>query len=356
MKYPTRVTLLTAIIAMTFVVTTSTTWAQQAHVDSVASAAAVDTKPVTWETFVRATSDEYFKKYASVGAFGKIYNIRNPTPIDQQKVIRMNRDTLYTAAIFDLTSPVTITKPDTGGRFQSMMVVNQDEYVPIPVVYKPGKYTLTQDKVGTRYGLVVFRTFADATDPADIKKANASQDQIKFEQASTGKFEVPNWDPKDLAKLTDAVNVLASTMTDTSTAYGTKEETDPVAHLIGAAWGWAANPKSAAMYFNVVPKMNDGKTPYVLTVKDVPVDGFWSISLYNGKGFFVQNKYNAYSINNVTGKKDADGNITIHFGGDPKQPNYLPIMEGWNYLVRLYEPGKEIIDGTWKFPASQAVK
>ena len=110
--------------------------------------------------------------------------------------MRMNRDTLYSFGVFDLTSPVTITKPDTGDRFQSMMVMNQDEYIPIPVVYKPGKYTLTQDKIGSRYTFVAFRTFADSSDPADIKKANALQDQIKVQQSSVGKFESPQLGPE----------------------------------------------------------------------------------------------------------------------------------------------------------------
>ena len=51
-------------------------------------------------------------------------------------------------------------------------MINQDEYTPM-VVYKPGKYTLTQDKVGTRYVLVGLRTFVNAGDPADIKKGRS---------------------------------------------------------------------------------------------------------------------------------------------------------------------------------------
>jgi hypothetical protein len=356
MKNLKKVTLVAVIVAMQFVVTAPPAWAQQAHVDkTLASAATADTKPVTWETFVRAESDKYFKSYADLGGFGKFYNIRKPTPIDEQKVIRMNRDTMYSFGIFDLTTPVTISKPDTGDRFQSMQVINQDEYTPM-VVYKLGKYTLTQDKVGTRYVFVGFRTFVDSTNPADIKKANAIQDQIKVEQASAGKFEIPNWDQKSQDRLRDAINVLAMTLKDSSKCFGTKEEVDPIAHLIGAAFGWGGNPAKDATYLNVVPEKNDGKTPYTLTVKDVPVDGFWSISLYNGKGFFVKNDYDAYSINNITGVKNKDGSFTIHFGGDPKQPNYLPIMDGWNYIVRLYRPHKEILDAQWKFPTPQPVK
>jgi hypothetical protein len=349
--------MLASVIVATQSIVTAPAGAQQAHVDKTNAAIAdADTKPVTWDTFARAESDKYFKTYVELGGFGKFYNIRMPTPIDKQKVIRMNRDTMYSFGVFDLSSPVTITKPETGDRFQSMMVINQDEYVPIPVVYKPGKYTLTQDKAGTRYVMVGFRTFVNANDPADISKVNAIQDQIRVEQASTGTFEIPNWDQKSQDRLRDAVNVLASTLTDASKCFGTKEEVDPIAHLLGAAFGWGGNPAKDATYLNVTPEMNDGKTAFTLTVKDVPVDGFWSISLYNAKGFFQKNPYNAYSINNITGTKARDGSITIHFGGDPKQPNYLPIMDGWNYIVRLYQPRREILDGTWKFPSAQPVK
>ncbi len=61
-------------------------------------------------------------------------------------------------------------------------------------------------------------------------------------------------------------------------------------------------------------------------------------------------------MNNITGKRNKDGSLTVHFGGDPKAMNYLPIMEGWNYIIRLYKPRKEILDGTWTFPAVQTVK
>jgi hypothetical protein len=267
----------------------------------------------------------------------------------------MNRDTMYSFGVFDLTTPVTITKPDTGGRFQSMQVISEDEYT-LMVNYKSGKYTLTQKSVGTRYVLVLFRTLVDSSDPADIKKVNAIQDQIKFEQKSVGKFETPNWDQKSQDSLRAAITVLSSTMKNYDESFGTKEEVDPIAHLLGAATGWGGNPAKDATYLNVTPENNDGKTAYTLTVKDVPVDGFWSISLYNGKGFFQKNPQNAYSINNVTGKKAKDGSIIIHFGGDPKQSNYLPIMDGWNYIVRLYQPHQEIVDGKWKFPAPQPVK
>jgi para-nitrobenzyl esterase len=67
--------------------------------------------------------------------------------------------------------------------------------------------------------------------------------------------------------------------------FGTKEEVDPMAHLIGTAIGWGGNPPSAAVYEGFVPAKNDGEIVHKLTLKDVPVDGFWSVSVYNAEAF-----------------------------------------------------------------------
>lgn len=48
--------------------------------------------------------------------------------------------------------------------------------------------------------------------------------------------------------------------------------------------------------------------------------------------------------------------MTIHFGGDPQADNYLPITDGWSYIVRCYLPGWQIIEGNWTPPPAQPVK
>jgi len=307
---------------------------------------------VTVDNFVRAETDMTFARYVKLGALGKFLNIRQPTPIDKQDVIRMNRDTLYSIGVFDLTTPVTIIKPDSAGRFQSLMVINEDHSM-LPVEHGAGEFTFTQAQIGSRYMVVIIRTFIDANDPADIKAANALQDKLAVRQASAGKFEIPDWDEASLKKVRDAINVLAATRTDTKGMFGDKAKLDPLSHLLGTAYGWGGNPKEAAVYDNVVPAKNDGKTPYRLTVKDVPVDGFWSITVYNQAGFMEQNAQNVYSYNNVTAKKNADGSITINFGGGPGAINNLPITPGWTYIVRMYQPKPEIINGSWSFPKAQ---
>ncbi len=318
-------------------------------------ALAEDLVQVTADNYVRAESDFQMKGYIeNLNCFGKFTHSRKPYDVDNQVTVRGNRDTLYSFGVFDLTSPLSITLPDPKGRYQSLMIVNQDHS--ISVSYSPRKVTLTKESVGTRYVFLTVRTFMDPNDKSDVKAAYRLQDAVHVEQADIGKFEVPNWKKDQVEQMRDTINVVASTVTDPSKMFGKKEELDPVYWMLGAALGWGGLPAAAATYVNVVPEKNDGKTPYTLTAKDVPVDAFWSVTLYDDKGWMPVNKYNAYSFNNVTAKKNEDGSITIHFGGDPKQSNFLPIVPGWNYIVRLYQPKKEILDGTWTFPNPDLVE
>ncbi|SFU22319.1 DUF1254 domain-containing protein [Mesorhizobium sp. YR577] len=313
-------------------------------------------EPVTVDNFVRAESDLYFANIIKDSdGIGKLNHRREPARIDNQTVIRLNRDTLYSSAIFDLDAgPVTITLPDAGDRFMSMQVIDEDHYVP-EVVYGPGTYTLDKAKTGTRYVATAFRTLVNPADPEDVKKVHALQDAIKVEQqGGPGKFEAPEWDQESQKQVRDALLVLGSTIPDFKNAFGKRGEVDPVRRLVAAAAAWGGNPDKDATYLNFTPGKNDGKTIYNLEVKDVPVDGFWSVSLYNAQGYYEENPYDAYSLNNITAEKSENGSIDIQFGGcDGKIANCLPIMKGWNYTVRLYRPRAEILDESWKFPEAQ---
>jgi hypothetical protein len=322
---------------------------------ALAPAHAADAPKVTAANYVRAESDIQMKGYIeSFKCFGKFHHNRQPYDVDNQITIRGNRDTLYSFGVWDLTSPITITLPDTKGRYQSLMIVSQDHS--IWGLYGTKTGTLTEEKVGTRYVLLTIRTFADPNDEEDMKEAHRLQEAVVVKQADLGKFEVPDWKKDEVEQMRETINVVASTVKDSSKIFGKKEELDPVYWMLGAALGWGGLPAEAATYINVVPEKNDGKTVYTLTAKDVPVDAFWSVTLYDDKGLMPVNEYKAYSFNNVTAKKAKDGSITIHFGGDPKADNFLPIVPGWNYIVRLYRPKKEILDGTWTFPNPVAVE
>lgn len=313
--------------------------------------------PVNVDNFVRAETDTYMSKVVKKVGLGRFDHQRTMASIEKQDIVRMNRDTLYSIATFDLEAgPVTVTMPDVGSRYMSLGDVNQDHYVS-KIIHGGESYTYTMDKVGTRYVSLLVRVFANPADEKDMRAAHAAQDGIKVEQKAAGNYEIPQWDMPSLAKVRNVIKELSSFgHTDFRGAFGSQAEVNPVKHLLGTAVGWGGNPVSESVYFGVMPKQNDGKTVYRLTVRDVPVKAFWSVSVYNSKGFFQKNNLNAYSLNSITATKGDADFVTIQFGGCTKgTTNCLPIMKGWNYTVRLYQPEQSVIKGDWKLPEPQIV-
>lgn len=313
--------------------------------------------PVTADNFNRAETDLYFGRVVKSGGFGQFDHSREPAPLDKQTVIRLNRDTLYSAGVFDLDAgPVKITLPNAGKRFMSMMVVNEDHYV-FEVDYGAGNYNFTKAEVGTRYVMMALRTLADPANLQDLKQAHALQDAVTVKQRDPGRFEVPNWDPVSQKKMRDALLVMNASLPDLRKAFGSRVQVDAVRHLIGTAAAWGGNPDRDAIYLNVTPGKNDGVTIYKLSVPGkVPVNAFWSVTVYDADGYLKKNQYDAYSLNSITAKKSPDGLVLIQFGGcDGKNQNCLPTMPGWNYMVRLYRPRDEILNGKWKFPEARPV-
>ena len=304
---------------------------------------------VNVDNFVRAeTASQFDRALKTVGDKVNTWgHLRTPPPLDAQIVIRMNRDTLYGSVLLDISKGATLTIPETGDRYLSIMVVNEDHYINRSY-HDAGTYELTMEEFHTPYVFLIARILVNSSDPADIKEVNILQDQITTKAASAKPYTHPNYDQVSYKATYKALIELSRGVAGTKRMFGKKEEVGEVRHLLGTAFGWGGLPESEAYYLNVEPNLPVGA--YQLTVKDVPVDAFWSISLYNRIGYFQRNEHNAYSVNNITGKRNKDGSFTVHFGGDPKALNYLPIMEGWNYIVRLYQPRNEILDGTWTFP------
>lgn len=128
-------------------------------------------EPVTVGNFVRAESVR--ANMAMMGVeIGQLVHLRKPTTPENQPVIRMNQDTLYSGAVIDLSKPVDITLPEVGGRYMSMHVVSQEHYMLFESV--PRTYKLNEETVGTRFALVTVRTFVDLTDADDVAKAHAA--------------------------------------------------------------------------------------------------------------------------------------------------------------------------------------
>ena len=305
--------------------------------------------PVNVDNFARAETDRMFAAIQrDAGGTNTWSHNREPTPLDHQPVIRQNRDTLYSAAVVDLTAGATLTIPPSGDRYLSVMVVNEDHYVN-RLIHDPGEYRLGIDEFDTPFVLLAARILVDPNDPDDLAAVHALQDGLGLSAGSNLPFVPPEYDDASAAITRQALLELARGLGGFERAFGRRDEVDPVRHLIATAAGWGGLPEEEACYVNVDPGLPVGE--YQLTVGEVPVDAFWSISLYNPEGFFQANDRNAYSVNSLTATPNDDGTVTVWFGGDHDRPNLLPIMDGWNYVVRLYRPRPEVLDGSWTFPS-----
>jgi hypothetical protein len=313
-------------------------------------------KPVTVENYNRAQTDVYFAGVVKNGGFGKFHHGRDLAPPVQQGIPRPNRDTLYSFSIVDLDAgSVTIVLPDPAKRFMGMQVVNEDQYTR-KTYYGAGSYTLTRREIGTRYAIAVVRFLVDFPNKDDVEHVHALQDAIQLRQERPGTFAIPNWDEASLKNVQSVLLQLGTKISDTRRMFGANEkEVDPIKHLIGSAMLWGGFPAKDALYLPITPARNDGSTIHKLRVGEVPVDGFWSLTVYNSEGYLQPNRYNVYSVNSITAKKSPDGFVSIQFGGcDGKIQNCLPIKPGWNYTVRLFRPRAEILDGRWSFPRDDA--
>jgi hypothetical protein len=319
----------------------------------VASEALVEVNALN---YVRAKTAIQFDKYLA-RADGKL-NIfahgRQVVSVDARSSKRLNRDTLYSVAIVDISEGASIDLPDMGARYMSVQVVNQDGYTN-NIFHSAGRHELNLKEFHTPYVWLLVRTLVVDSVPGDLEAAQKLQDQISIVSASAKTYSHPQYDPVTLAATTDLLAALGKDISDNSKAAGTKEQVDPIKQLLLSAYGFGTLPETESLLLTVEPNLPSDKA-YRLNVKDVPVDSFWSLAMYNKEGYFEKNSNNAYGFSDRNAEKNPDGSITLHFGGDPSSINYIPITEGWNYVVRMYRPRAELLNGTWTFPHVTEIK
>jgi len=304
---------------------------------------------VNVDNFVQAETARMFDNVVALaGGVNRWYHYREPTPLDRQPVIRMNRDTLYSGAIVDIRQGAELALPDAGDRYMTVMVVNEDHYDNL-VLSGAGTYQLNTDEHETPFVSLSIRTFVDPSDPDDVKEVNDLQDEVVLNAGSGGPYTHPDYNPETLDATRELLLKLAEAIPDTDGMFGKREDVDPIRHLIGTAFGWGGLPVNEAYYYTEATPRPVGE--YTLTFQEVPVDAFWSIAIYNRDGYLEANPYNSYGLNSVTAAPDENGKVTLYLS--PQQDdltNHVYIMEGWNYVLRLYRPQVSVLDKTWTPP------
>lgn len=317
---------------------------------AISGAAYADGITVTPETYIRAETDVAFAEFQrrSNGQINSLAFIREPTTLDNQPVIRMNRDTLYASAVVDTVGGATITVPEApDGRYLSVLVIDNDHYAPA-VYYEPGTYDLPDD---TRYVILLFRVqLLDDSDPADVAAANALQDRFVVNANSAEPFVAPDWNIGSMLSLRASYEPEFQSYAQFEPDWmGPRGMVNEETRHLAAAGAWGLFPEKDAVYINYAGPP-DSDACYTATYETPETDAFWSITLYGADGFMESNN-NIINDRNVT--FNDDGTFTAFFGSDAAcgdQANRVDISDGWNFLMRIYRPGDAVLSREYTLP------
>ncbi len=130
--------------------------------------------------------------------------------------------------------------------------------------------------------------------------------------------------------------------------------------------GFGAQSPEEALYPNTLVDGNgtqlnaSNNTTYVIHFdkgQSPPVKAFWSITMYDKDGFFVDNPIHRYNIGDRTVglKNNTDGSFDIYIDsknpGPEKESNWLPAPDGpFNLLLRMYNPDESVLNGDYQIP------
>jgi hypothetical protein len=313
---------------------------------------------VTEENYGLAESEVIFMDYVNkiskatgtngVGVF--MHNRKGADPEDRA-IMRINFDTIYSFAVVDLTEDLSLTMPETNGRYQSAWIITDEHYNPMAFV-EPGIYSLTMKNVGRQYATIIMRTQVNTAVPADLDKAHEIQDQLNLKQRDKGSYTPSgHWDMEEILEMRAMYQQIAKDENlSPDVAFGKKGEVPLKEHNAGTAGGWGGLTPDRAVYPSIYAESTD---PQTLTLKDVPSSAFWSVTIYDKEGYPQGEVYN---INSQFAVADDDGAYIIHFGGDKNAVNYMDIFEEWNLTLRIYEPTESYFYGDWVMPELKLVK
>jgi len=305
---------------------------------------------VTAENYIRAETDLAFADFQknAGGRINAFYYITEPTPLEQQPVVRMNRDTLYAGAVVDTKGGATVTIPEfPDQRYFSVLVIDNDHYAPT-VFYEPGTHKVPDD---TRYVALVQRIqLIDPSDPVELALVNSLQQAITINAASSEPFPEPNWDTESLLALRADYEIEFQEFDQYEPDWmGPRGEVNEQTRHIAAAGAWGLFPEKDAVYINYTGPA-DADQCYMATYEVPDNDAFWSITVYGTDGF-MKSDHNIVNDRNVV--LDEDGRFTVYFGSEEqcgRKFNRVDITTGWNFLMRVYRPGPSVLSREYKLP------
>lgn len=290
------------------------------------------------------TSHQLLKAQDLVGV-NTLLHKRQLTPTDNQPVVRMNRDTYYSMAVVDVSEGATIILPEIPkGKYMSIQPVTEDHRIQA-MQYGGGTFDLSTH-IGKHLYLVIRldSTFTEA-------EAKMYQDQMKISANSSIKFSATSvnkasFDEVEMALKAqtamlmkrdggEATYGMFTDVRDSSNELFTQEK-----YEIGAALGWGG----AQLVDNIYEV--SGNYPmdqcHQATFADPENEAFWSITVYDKKGFMFNDLAH---VSSNTAKVNKDGTYTVSFGCGNDAPNNIDTKNNsgvFNLAIRHYMPTDKV--------------
>jgi hypothetical protein len=290
------------------------------------------------------TSRQFAIQIKKAGGINKLNKFEGIAKVDNQDIIRLNQDTVYTMGVVDVSKGATVTIPEAGDRFISITFIDSDHYVHA-AKYGSGTYDFPRD---TDYIYVLVRIGSETGSAEEDAIIAKLQDKIVVKANSAIPFTPLNYDEASFEATHKLL--LAEFMTgkhEPKTMFNVKGVVNEEARQVGSAIGWGGG-QMVDNIWTMYPDSKDFSCQSTTFENPENEGGFWSITVYNKDGFlFAKNNVNSYRA-----KLNDDGTYTVRFGCEG-QANNIDTKTGndtgtWNAILRAYRPSKLVQSGKWQ--------
>ena len=278
-----------------------------------------------------------FTKWAANGANNKLMHMTAVTPSGPAPTVRMNRDTLYSAAILDTsTGNASITLPEVD-LYQSILMVDTEGYAR-GFILEPGTHMVATD---TKFVWVLVRTGLEK----GIEEARRVQALVTVQGMGDGKYSAPEYDEESLASLTRFLIDEAIAEDNGDLYYGNYPgQVDETRRLRSTAAGFGGM-NGTNMYKFVEAVENN--VCMQSTFSNPNAEEFFSFTLYDTDGFLMDGN-TIVNSRDMTANEDGTYTVSINCGDDAINNISAPAdIDTIGYAWRVYGASEEVENRTW---------
>ena len=278
-----------------------------------------------------------FNKWAAKGANNKLMHMTDVTPSGPAPTVRMNRDSLYSAAILDTSSGnASITLPE-GDLYQSVLMVDTDGYAR-KFILEPGTHLVATD---TKFVWVLVRTGLEK----GLDEARRMQGLVTVQGMGDDTYSSPEYDPESLAKLTRVLIDEAIAEDDGDLYYGNyPDQVDETRRMRSTAAGFGGmNGTNMYKFVEAV----DNNECMQSTFPDPKATEFFSFTLYDTDGYLMDGN-TVINSRNMVPNPDGTFTVSINCGDDAiNNISAPPEVDTIGYAWRVYGASEEVENRSW---------